>query len=114
MLPVVACGEIPTSVGRKDVLGIAFEKIRGEKKRLPGDASVAVVVAQREMPLIGVRPGVTEVRGKRAIHKIVVRALPVGLEVGCSSGVVELAENTAKVSTPAARGEITAFGKSVE
>ena len=114
MLPVVAGGEVPSSVGRKDVLDIAFEKIGGEKKGLPGDAGVAVVVAKREMPLVGVRPGITEVSRKRAIHKIVIRALTVGVEVGCSSGVVELAENTAKVSTPAAGSEITAFGKGAE
>ena len=105
MLPVVAGGEIPSRVGRKNVLGITFEQIGGEKKRLPGDAGVAVVVAQREMPLVGVRQGVTEVSGKCAIHKIVVRTLTVGLEVGSSSGIV---------SAAAARSEIAAFGESVE
>src|SRR5580692_2132344 len=89
------------------MLGVTLVEIRRFVESLTGDTGDTVVVAEGEADLAGVAEAIAEIAGERAIQKIVVGALAVGLEVGGGDGVVESAEQTAELA--AAGAETAAF-----
>src|SRR5580692_1509922 len=91
------------------MLGVTLVEIRRFVESLTGDTGDTVVVAEGEADLAGVAEAIAEIAGERAIQKIVVGALAVGLEVGGGDGVVESAEQTAELGAAAAGAETAAF-----
>ena len=95
--PVFAGGKIPAGAGAENLLTVTLIEARRREDRLSGNAGVAGVIANGEAELVVVAEGVAEISGKRAIYKIVVWSLAVRLHIGCGSGIVELAEQTAEL-----------------
>src|SRR5487761_375862 len=96
------------------MLIVALMEARRFEYRLPGNAGVAVVVADGEAELVGVAEAIANIAGDCAIQKSVVRSLAVRPHIGSGGGIVELAEQSAKLSAAVARGKTAAVGVDAE
>ena len=114
VMPMFSGSKIPACAGTEKMLGIALVEIWRCEESLTRDAGDAVVVAEGEAELIVVAKAVTEIGGERAIEKIVVGALAVGLQVGSGARIVELAEEAAELCAAAAGSEASTFAVDAE
>src|SRR6266853_1085359 len=112
--PALAGGKIPAGASAENVLIITLKEARWFEHGLSWNAGGTVVVAKSEAELIGGAEAVTEIAGKRAVQKIIVRPLAVGLQVGGRRRIVKRSEHTADLCATTARGKIAALTESAE
>ena len=114
MAPVLASLKVP-SQGRGELLEIVeSRRIAGKKQGLAGSPGEAGIAANAQMQLIGAGETIANIASVAAVEVRVVDTLAVRMKVGARRGVVESAEESAYLRSPARGGIAASLGEKTE